>query len=946
VIRDRDPYEGYEPFGLRVFVPAIMSAGLLFSLATLVRDALAGRDRHGAENRAATAAAAVVADVLRVDPGPGELGLRPRRFYLIAAVVAATATAYVVPGAVLNYVQDGGYVSDIAWLLGTTLVVALVGTVAAAVSAAAWWRWPSPPSWARRAIVATPLGTRPGSAAAAGGSGVDPVLGAAAFAFAGAFVALAFGVGGARASFADLDVWLLERAMAWDVPIEWLAALGTTEVALVLALLIGATALRCRAFAAGWALVISGAFAADAAAKAVIERPRPFGDGPTGLEDSFPSGHVVQVVLLAMAVPIAARVVTGRRWPGRVAGVVLGAAAGVTALVRVHDGTHWPTDVLGGALLGATAGFTLHWAVVHERWHGACHRCPWHPAPAERRATTPVVAVSREWAHRLRRTAAAWLVAAAAGLIVLARVRGLPTSPEGEGTLTAYEVPAQYALLGLALLGGAIAARWAAAGATVIVVAALGLGMVAAVEHPAWVSVAVTGALAVPAVLLWLAWQRVRSARSVLALALVAIGVLIGEATAALRVYDHFFGPAHPESATSSRAVDEVEWVWSGDLRPDGATVVARLDDVGAVPVSLVVRARDGADETVATAMTDSDGIVRLRAADLDAATTYDWWVEVAGETDQGRGRGSFTTAPAGAASFTIAAAACARTGSDGAVYDAIRDAAPLLYLVTGDLHYANIAATEPGPFLAAYGRVLTSPAQAALYREVPVDYVWDDHDYGPNDADSTSPGRDAARSAYRQAVPHVPLATDGAIHHAFTIGRVRFVVTDSRSERTDSTMLGEEQLAWLLDELADARRWGLVVWANADPWIAPASAGRDDWGGYADERRTIADAIAAAGVDNLVMVSGDAHMLAVDDGSNSDYSTNGGGGFPVLHAGALDRPGSVKGGPYSEGAFPGAGQFGLLHIDDDGDRVTVELEGRDWTGRVLVEHRFVAGGG
>ena len=84
--------------------------------------------------------------------------------------------------------------------------------------------------------------------------------------------------------------------------------------------------------------------------------------------------------------------------------------------------------------------------------------------------------------------------------------------------------------------------------------------------------------------------------------------------------------------------------------------------------------------------------------------------------------------------------------------------------------------------------------------------------------------------------------------------------------------------------------------------------------------------------------------MVAIDDGSNSDYSTAGGGGFPIFHAAALDRPGSVKGGPYSEGAFPGAGQFGLLHIDDDGTQVAVELEGRDWTGRVLVHHRFVAG--
>jgi hypothetical protein len=190
--------------------------------------------------------------------------------------------------------------------------------------------------------------------------------------------------------------------------------------------------------------------------------------------------------------------------------------------------------------------------------------------------------------------------------------------------------------------------------------------------------------------------------------------------------------------------------------------------------------------------------------------------------------------------------------------------------------------------------------------------------------------------------VPYPPLAEDrgpggGAIYHAFTIGRVRFLVTDTRSERTATSLLGAAQERWLLDELARSSEYGAVFWVSPDPWIAPAAAGRDDWGGYPDQRRRIADAIAANGVDNLVMLAGDAHMVAIDDGSNSDYSSGGGGGFPVLQAGALDRPGSLKGGPYSEGAHPGAGQFGLVQVEDDGDRVVVSLEGRNWMNRQLV---------
>ena len=125
-------------------------------------------------------------------------------------------------------------------------------------------------------------------------------------------------------------------------------------------------------------------------------------------------------------------------------------------------------------------------------------------------------------------------------------------------------------------------------------------------------------------------------------------------------------------------------------------------------------------------------------------------------------------------------------------------------------------------------------------------------------------------------------------------------------------------------------------------PWIVEEEAGADHWGGYPEERPGLADHIASHGIDNLVMLAGDAHMLAFDDGSNSDYASAGRAGFPVIHAGALDRPGSTKGGPYSEGAIPGAGQFVLMTVlDDGGPEVLVRWSGRDWTGAELMALAF-----
>ena len=46
--------------------------------------------------------------------------------------------------------------------------------------------------------------------------------------------------------------------------------------------------------------------------------------------------------------------------------------------------------------------------------------------------------------------------------------------------------------------------------------------------------------------------------------------------------------------------------------------------------------------------------------------------------------------------------------------------------------------------------RVLSQEHQALLYRNTPFAYTWDDHDYGPDDADSRSGTREAARALLR----------------------------------------------------------------------------------------------------------------------------------------------------------------------------------------------------
>lgn len=264
----------------------------------------------------------------------------------------------------------------------------------------------------------------------------------------------------------------------------------------------------------------------------------------------------------------------------------------------------------------------------------------------------------------------------------------------------------------------------------------------------------------------------------------------------------------------------------------------------------------------------------------------------------------------------------------------AVNPKAAFLMLHIGDLHYGDIGQNDPSLFEQAIRNVITTYDASALFRTVPVAYCWDDHDYGANNSNSDSPSRSAALQAYNAMVPSP--SEHGLVYHAFTVARVRIIMTDLRSEAEPArgVAMSESQLNFLLGELGAWGGYDCMVWASSRPWIEDESKGSDRWGGFAPQRKIIANFIAEQGIDNLVIVSGDAHMLAFDDGSNSCYADEkyGAGGFPVLHAAPLANVGTKKGGPYSGGVVTRrlrkTKQYAMLRIWKEGGKTRIEFNG------------------
>ena len=401
---------------------------------------------------------------------------------------------------------------------------------------------------------------------------------------------------------------------------------------------------------------------------------------------------------------------------------------------------------------------------------------------------------------------------------------------------------------------------------------------------------------------------------------------------------------------------------WTGAVGSTGAVVMARVESLDTV--RLLIRAEGGGehawqDAGAVRAVDQADRVVRFEVSGLEPDRGYELAL-TGGTAAEAVLRGRFRTFPSeGApARFRFTFASCQRTGSDHAVHDAIAREKPLFHLITGDFHYEDIDRPDASLFAAAYARNFGSASQSRLYAQVPLVYIWDDHDFTGNNSHGGSAARSTVRELYRRWIPHYPLAAggpDASIQQAFTVGRVRFLLTDLRSERdphrTDDhpgkTMLGAAQKQWLQEELrAAAGRYGLVVWVSSVPWIAAASPRADHWGGFAHERAEVAAMLSGAGLPPVLILSGDSHMLAADDGSNSRYGPAGSRAIPVFAAAPLDKGASDKGGTYSAGKYlvrRGEGAYGLMEIEDDGRAIVVRFRGRTHTGetRISLEHRF-----
>ena len=229
---------------------------------------------------------------------------------------------------------------------------------------------------------------------------------------------------------------------------------------------------------------------------------------------------------------------------------------------------------------------------------------------------------------------------------------------------------------------------------------------------------------------------------------------------------------------------------------------------------------------------------------------------------------------------FTLATGSCAyineaaydRPGKpygDGyGIFNSIADQHPDLMLWLGD----NVYLREPdwgswSGILHRYTHTRSLPEMQRLLRSTHHYAIWDDHDFGPNDADGSFVNADMAREAFDLFWPNPPRTAPGVggITTAFSYADVDFFLLDDRSFRvppdvvTDTAMMfGEAQLDWLIRALKYSDATFKVVASGGQ--ILNSGAVYENFATYPRERKSLLDRLNGEDLQNVIFLTGDRH--------------------------------------------------------------------------------------
>jgi alkaline phosphatase D len=346
------------------------------------------------------------------------------------------------------------------------------------------------------------------------------------------------------------------------------------------------------------------------------------------------------------------------------------------------------------------------------------------------------------------------------------------------------------------------------------------------------------------------------------------------------KLHDH---PSFASLATSLAQIP-VHGPMLGDVTPSSAKVWVRTAAASQIEViaSTSPQLKPATSSAMAASSEDSDFTAVIQLDNLQPDTLYHYALVIdGGEPITSPHQTFHTSTPAGTpASFTIAFGGCAGyVHYNERMWDTILDHSPRALLLLGDNVYIDDP-ESPEMNRYCYYQRQSRPEFRRLTAATPTYAIWDDHDFGCDDAwGGPHPHlpywKPMVAEIFRQnwANPSYGDGVNPGVWFDFTIADVHFIMLDGRTYREDPgrfggggakdpTMLGPVQREWLLKTLSASTATFKVI-ASPVPWsdgAKPGQGGLDTWRGFAAEREAIFSLIQEQQIPGVILIAADRH--------------------------------------------------------------------------------------
>ena len=308
-----------------------------------------------------------------------------------------------------------------------------------------------------------------------------------------------------------------------------------------------------------------------------------------------------------------------------------------------------------------------------------------------------------------------------------------------------------------------------------------------------------------------------------------------------------------------------------------------------------------------------------------------------------------------------IAFGSCAYEEDDQPMLNVARSLSPDAFIYLGDNIYGD---TEDMEVLKAkYAKLAIKPEFDSLVNSTKVFAVWDDHDYGENDAGRYYPFKEESKeifmdfwkvSADSERRKHKGIYGTEYLKHGNN--KIQIILLDTRTFRDnlihrpkedttgkndylinnnpDSTFLGKEQWKWLEEELKKPAKVRIIASSNQ---FGHEYNGWESWTNVAQEQQKMINLIKNTKANGVIFISGDVHWGEISKMKTADNYPI----YDVTSSGITKTWDKIEANKNRIGQPVPQNNIGSILIKTDKDETTISLELYDITNEVVVSHQI-----